>query len=143
MRTGRRILVVEDDPDIRSILQITLERVSIWKVATAATGSKALELATKEQFDAAILDVMLPGLDGPALFAQMQQRESTKDLSVVFLTAKTHNQELRELKSMGARGVLPKPFSPIELRQQIATLFGWEADLSPQPTEESEGVAWH
>ncbi len=122
----RTILIVDDEPDIRSIAEMALRFGSDWRVLTAAGGAEALEVATREQPDAIVLDVMMPGMDGPATLARLREEARTRRTPVVFFTAKAQPAELRKLTDADVAGVLSKPFDPLALRAQIARVLGWE-----------------
>ena len=127
MTGRRRILIVDDEDDIRELGRISLERVGGHEVMTASSGEEALEIAAREQPDGILLDAMMPGLDGPATLRRMREQESTRALPVAFLTARSHPADRAELEEMGARGVLSKPFDPMELPGKVAEVFGWDA----------------
>jgi CheY-like chemotaxis protein len=122
----RTILFVDDEPDIRSIAAMALRFSSDWRVLTASGGAEALEVATREQPDAIVLDVMMPGMDGPATLARLRQEVQTRQTPVLFCTAKAQPAELRRLSDADVAGVLSKPFDPMALRAQIARALGWE-----------------
>lgn len=119
-----RILLVEDDPDIRVIVKSALEMLAGFKVHACSSGAEAL--STVEQFapQLALLDVMMPELDGPGVLAQLRERPATAALPVIFLTAKATPQESERLRGLGAVGVLSKPFDPLDLHEQIRAI--WE-----------------
>lgn len=117
------ILVVDDDSVIRRIAEITLSRVGKWKVVTAESGARALELVSTLKPDLILLDVMMPGMDGPSTFAKIKDMENPVRMPVIFLTAKVQKQEVEEYLRLGAAGVLSKPFDPLSLPQEIIKLF--------------------
>ena len=122
---GRRILVVDDEADIRTVAGLALGRVGGMEVSVAASGSEALDLATASPPDAIVLDVMMPGMDGPATFEALRQEPATAAIPVVFLTAKTQAAERERLLALGADGVLAKPFDPMTLAAELAAVLGW------------------
>ena len=126
MTGARRILIVDDEDDIRELGRISLERVGGHEVLTASSGEEALALADSEQPDAILLDAMMPGLDGPSTLRRLREQESTVAIPVAFLTARSHPADRAELEEMGARGVLSKPFDPMELPAQVAAVLGWD-----------------
>ena len=121
----RHVLVVDDDDHIREVAQVSLEAVAGWQVSTAACGREGVDLARAARPDAIVLDVMMPDLDGPATLARLRADAATRDVPVVFLTAKTQAFERARLGGLGAAGVLAKPFDPMLLAQEITTLLGW------------------
>jgi CheY-like chemotaxis protein len=119
-----RLLLVEDDEDIRAIAHMSLERIGGWSVVDAACGEDALRLlAAGEVFAALVMDVMMPGLDGPATLRRLQDDGLLRGTPVVFLTAKTQRAERERLNALGAAGVLAKPFDPLTLPQQLDDLI--------------------
>jgi two-component system alkaline phosphatase synthesis response regulator PhoP len=124
-RAGRRILVVDDDASIREVTQVSLEMVGGHHVVTAACGREALVQARHDRPDAILLDVMMPGLDGPATFERLQAEPSTRDIPVILLTAKLQSNDRARLVALGVRAVLSKPFDPMTLPADVAEILGW------------------
>jgi CheY-like chemotaxis protein len=122
---GRRILVVDDDAGIREVTQVSLELVGGHQVTTAACGRDALVQARQERPDAILLDVMMPGLDGPATFERLQAEPSTRDIPVILLTARLQSSDRARLVGLGVRAVLSKPFDPMTLPGEVAEILGW------------------
>jgi len=122
----RRVLVVDDDDAVREVTQVSLELVAGWEVSVASNGPQALELSSANPPDAILLDVMMPSMDGPTTFARLQADPRTRDVPVVFLTAKVQPVERRRLEQLGVHGVLAKPFDPLRLHTQVADLLGWD-----------------
>jgi CheY-like chemotaxis protein len=110
-----KVLIVDDEEDIRKIARLSLERVGGMKVVEASTGADGVRLAGAEKPDAILLDVMMPALDGPGTLQSLRANAETADIPVVFLTAKAMPSEVERLKALGARGVLTKPFDPMTL----------------------------
>jgi len=122
----RSVLVVDDDDSIREIAQVTLEAVGGWRVYTASSGLEGIERAAREQPDAVLLDVMMPGLDGPSTVQQLQADGATREIPVVLLTAKVQAAERQRFAELpGVAGVIAKPFDPMRLPEQLAELLGW------------------
>lgn len=119
---ARTLLIIDDEPDIREIVEMLLTDDG-WTVLQAASGAAGLALARQAQPDAILLDVMMPVLDGPATLAQLQAHPATARIPVIFLTAKAQCSEIERLRSLGAAGVLIKPFDPMQLPAQIAQLL--------------------
>lgn len=126
MPETRRILVVDDDESIREVARASLELVGGYHVTTAVSGQDGLDAARTDMFDVILLDVMMPGLDGPATFAHLQDQAGTKHIPVVLLTAKTQASDRRRFAVLGVTGILTKPFDPMKLPAQIAEIVGWE-----------------
>jgi len=118
-----RICYVEDDEDIQRIVRMSLERVGKMTVEVVGDPMVAIERIIAFKPELVMLDWMMPGMDGPALFRKMKEVSETKDLPVVFITAKASQRELDELKTMGAIGTISKPFSPKDLPEQLRALW--------------------
>jgi two-component system OmpR family response regulator len=110
-----KVLIIDDEPDIRRIARLGLSRVGKMDVVDAGSGAEGLALARQERPDAILLDVMMPGLDGPSTLARLREDAATAAIPVVFLTAKSMAVELDRLRSLGVAGVLTKPFDPMTL----------------------------
>jgi len=123
--TPRRILVVDDEPDIREVATLALEAVGGHVVLQAASGREALAVAEAERPDAIVLDVMMPELDGPSTVVRLRERAATRDVPVVLLTAKVGAADRQRFDALGVRGVLTKPFDAMALAGELAALLGW------------------
>jgi two-component system OmpR family response regulator len=119
-----KVLIVDDEPDIRRIAKLGLSRVGGMEVVEAANGAEALVRAKEDKPDAVLLDVMMPGLDGPSTLARLREDPATSGIPVVFLTAKAIAAELERLNVLGAAGVLTKPFDPMTLARELRALLG-------------------
>jgi two-component system OmpR family response regulator len=120
-----RICYVEDDEDIQRIVRMSLERVGKMTVEVVSDPMVAIERMIAFKPDLVMLDWMMPGMDGPTLFKKMQETPETKDLPVVFITAKASQREQNELRTIGAAGTILKPFSPKDLPGQLRAI--WQA----------------
>ena len=118
-----RVCYVEDDEDIQRIVRMSLERIGKMTVEIVGDPMVAIDAIVGFKPDLVLLDWMMPGMDGPTLFRQMQENPQTKDLPVVFMTAKATPIELDELRSLGALGAISKPFSPKDLPEQLRALW--------------------
>jgi two-component system OmpR family response regulator len=118
-----RVCYVEDDEDIQRIVRMSLEKVGKMTVEVVGDPLVSIERMTAFKPELVLLDWMMPGLDGPALFRRMRETPATKDLPVVFITAKASQRELDELKALGAVGTISKPFSPRDLPDQLRALW--------------------
>ena len=119
-----KVLIIDDEDDIRRIACLSLTRVGKMEVVDASGGPEGVKKAASERPDAILLDVMMPGLDGPATLAALRSNPATAEIPVVFLTAKAMASEIERLMGLGARGVLTKPFDPMSLPQQLKTCLG-------------------
>jgi two-component system, OmpR family, response regulator len=120
---SKRVLLVDDAEDIRMISRISLERVGDWTVVPVASGQAALEALEREgPFDAVLLDVMMPGMDGPATLRQLRAHGLPAAVPIIFLTAKAQTPERPRLMSLGAAGVIAKPFDPMKLPDELARI---------------------
>ena len=121
VRTG---LLVDDDDDLRLIGEMALANVGGFQVHCARSGEEALELAERTPPDVILLDVMMPGLDGPSTFERLRERPTTAAIPVIFMTAKVQTHELERYQALGATGIIPKPFDPMTLSDQVRKLVG-------------------
>ncbi|RZU43341.1 response regulator [Edaphobacter modestus] len=121
----RQILIIDDEDDIREVASLSLEATVGWKVLTASSGSQGIELAISHQPDAILMDVMMPGVDGPTTFRQMQQIPAIVHIPVLLLTAKVQGVDKRRFADLGVTAVLFKPFDPLTLAEQIAEALHW------------------
>ncbi len=119
-----KILIIDDENDIRRIARLALSKVGKMDVIEASNGTEGLQKAELEQPDVILLDVMMPLLDGPSTLATLQSSNVTEHIPVIFLTAKAMPSELVRLRSLGVKGVLTKPFDPMTLATQIKDLLG-------------------
>jgi len=117
-----KVLVIDDEPDIRRIARLGLTKVGKMDVVEASNGTEGL--ARAERPDAILLDVMMPGLDGPSTLARLREDPDTAAVPVVFLTAKAIAAEVDRLRSLGAAGVLTKPFDPMTLARELRAALG-------------------
>lgn len=118
-----RVLLVEDEPDIQVIVSLALESLGGMTVRVCDTGSQALACAAEFKPDLILLDVMLPGMDGPTTLRALQERRDLAAIPVIFLTAKAQAHELQQLKSLGALDVIAKPFNPLTLADTIRAIW--------------------
>jgi len=121
-----RILVVDDSELVQELTRMALEARDDWEIRCAASGAEALALARAEPPDAVLLDVEMPGIDGPQTLAALRAAPATAHTPVVFLTAHDDPGELARLRTLGAAGVLAKPFDVSALADELAALLGWE-----------------
>jgi CheY-like chemotaxis protein len=118
-----KVLMVDDDQSIRRICQVSLSNVGRWQVILAESGYDGLELARKEKPDVILLDVMMPGMDGPTTLLKLREDEDLKHIPVILMTAKVQPQEVEQYTRLGATGVISKPFDPLTLPSEIRKLL--------------------
>jgi DNA-binding response OmpR family regulator len=127
MTTGRSVnpvvLVADDDPDILALVRFRLEREG-YDVVSAADGQAALEFALDHTPDLAVLDVMMPRLDGYEVTRRLREHEATKGMPIILLTARVGESDLERGFEMGADGYVTKPFSPQMLRERVQAALG-------------------
>ena len=131
----KHILLVDDEDDIREVAGITLEAVGGWRVSTASSGGEGIAKALAERPDAILLDVMMPGIDGPTTFGRLQAEPSTRGIPVILLTAKAQGADLRRFVKLGVAGVLTKPFDPMSLPERVAEVLAGAAERSTRVEE--------
>ena len=121
----RRILIIDDEDDIREVAALSLEATANWTILTACSGRDGIATAGAEQPDAILMDVMMPEMDGPTTFKLLQQNPATAGIPVVLLTAKVQGADQRRFAGLGVAAVLFKPFDPLTLAAQISEALGW------------------
>ncbi len=122
---SHRILIIDDEDDIREVATLSLETVAGWDVTTACSGTQGLTRAIEYQPDAILLDVMMPGMDGPTTFRELRKNPATAHIPVLLLTAKVQSSDQRRFADLGVEAVLFKPFDPLTLSAQMAAVLGW------------------
>jgi CheY-like chemotaxis protein len=123
---SHRILIIDDEEDIREVAGLSLETVAGWEVILASSGAQGIARAIEQQPDAILLDVMMPGMDGPATFRELRGNPATANIPVMLLTAKVQSTDQRRFADLGVAAVLFKPFDPLTLSTQIADVLGWD-----------------
>lgn len=121
----KRILIVDDEKDIRRVVQISLEKFAGWQTSAADSGQEGLFKAKTEAFDAILLDVSMPDMDGFQFFDHLQADTTTQSIPVVLLTAKVLPNDRQRFATMGVAGVITKPFNPMTVWNQVAEILGW------------------
>jgi len=117
-----RILYVDDEEDIRSIVEMSLE-LGGYQIKLCESGFQALEEVEGFAPDLILLDVMMPGIDGPETLARLRQIPSLVKIPVLFMTAKAQRQEIDDLLKLGAVDVLTKPFDPMALADNVQAIW--------------------
>ncbi len=120
---SRKILLIEDEKDIQTLVKMSLEFTGGHQVTAADNGLTGIEMAENEQPDVILLDVMMPKLDGFETFRRLQDKENTKNIPVIFLTAKAQKKEREQGLALGAIGYLTKPFDAMKLNEEMEALL--------------------
>ena len=118
-----KIMMVEDDLDIQVVASLALEAVGGFEVVVCSGGLEALERIEAFAPDLVVLDVMMPGMDGPTVLQHLRARPVTAQLPVVFMTAKAQSHEIAGYKALGALDVVTKPFDPMLLSQTLLDIW--------------------
>lgn len=118
-----RILYVEDDPDIQAIAVMVLETIHGFILESCSSGSEALQKAVQFKPDLVLLDVMMPGMDGPETLKGLRCFPELATTPVVFMTAKVQPQEVEGYLDLGALGVIAKPFDPMTLADELRAIW--------------------
>lgn len=118
-----RVLIIDDEEDTREIAKMSLSILGGLDVIDAENGKEGIEVASRERPDVILLDMMMPIMDGPSTLEALRSNDVTRDIPVIFLTAKAMTSEIEKLKRMGARGVLTKPFDPTTLASQVQAIL--------------------
>ncbi len=119
----KRILIIDDEPDIRETTQLCLEIIKGWDILTAGSSKEGIEKAILEQPDAVLLDVMMPEVDGLATFDQLQANPSTRHIPVILLTARAQAADQRQFTQLAIAAVITKPYDPLTLADQIDAIL--------------------
>lgn len=119
-----KVLLIDDDEDIRSLGQLSLEDIGQFETVIAASAREGIELAVATLPDLILLDVMMPDMDGFATLEELRSSPELKDIPVIFLTASGRPEDVDSYRRRGALGFIPKPFDPMTLPAQIRELIG-------------------
>jgi CheY-like chemotaxis protein len=126
MKQLSRILMVEDEPEIQMVARISLEAVGGFQVEMCSSGLEALERVGSVAPDLILMDVMMPGMDGPTTLQALRANPATSGYPIIFMTAKVQSHEISKYIDLGALGVIAKPFDPMSLASSVRTI--WEQD---------------
>lgn len=127
-----RVLHVDDEPDIRELVEISLGLDPDMAIKSCSSGGDALVAAAEWSPDVILMDVMMPVMDGPETLSHLREQETTAAIPVVFMTARAQTRELAQFMSLGAAGVIPKPFDPMTL---AGSLRGYLRSAPPELEE--------
>jgi CheY-like chemotaxis protein len=118
-----KVLIIDDEDDIRCVAALGLGILGGVEVVEADTGKEGVNKAAAEKPDVILLDMMMPEMDGPATLAALRDCPDTNHIPVIFLTARAMTNEVEQLKQMGAKGILTKPFDPTLLATQVRAIL--------------------
>jgi CheY-like chemotaxis protein len=124
MKCLARIMMVEDEPDIQAVARVALEAVGGFAVEMCSSGIEALQRVREIDPDLILMDVMMPGMDGPSTLKRLRENPETAGYPLIFMTAKVQAHEVSRYKEIGALGVIAKPFDPMTLAASVKSL--WE-----------------
>lgn len=115
-----RILHVDDEPDIRDIVDMSLSLNPDFQVRACESGAEAVVAAAEWSPQLILLDVMMPRMDGPTTLSQLRKNPRTSDIPVLFMTARAQTREVEQFIALGAQGVISKPFDPMTLADEVS-----------------------
>ena len=121
--TLNKILYVEDEPDIQAVAKLALEAIGGFTVKICSSGQEALTELPPFAPDLVLLDVMMPGMDGPTTLKALRNLEAARETPVIFMTAKVQPQEVAQYKALGALDVIAKPFDPMALSDMVRSIW--------------------
>jgi len=124
----KRVLIIDDEETIQTVVQFGIKMAVGWDVLTAGSGVQGIAVAQTEQPDVILLDVMMPDMDGISTFKALQAQTATENIPVIFLTAKAQTAEKRQFSSLGVSGVITKPFNSLQLPEQISRILHWDGE---------------
>ena len=119
----KKILYAEDEPDVQTIVELTIQTMSDYEIKICNNGKKLLECVEDYKPDLILLDVMMPEMDGPTTFKNLLDNENTKKIPVIFVTAKAQVHEVEKFKEIGSLGVITKPFTLMNLCDEIQEIW--------------------
>ena len=119
----RHILCVDDEDDILEVTKLCLESIGGFRVTCCDSGAKIVSMVESEKPDLILLDVMMPSMDGPSALKFLQQSTAPPHVPVVFMTARVQPAEVSEYLSLGAVGVVAKPFDPMQISAQVSDIW--------------------
>ncbi|GAB4377499.1 MAG: response regulator [Elainellaceae cyanobacterium] len=121
--TVKKVLVIDDEADLRKLIQTCLEVMTEWQVLTAGSGKEGLTKAQTQQADVILLDIMMPEMDGLATLQQLRANSATRHIPVILLTAKERSIQQSQFTNLNVCGTIGKPFNPLNLADQITAVL--------------------
>ncbi|MCU0570117.1 MAG: response regulator [Oculatellaceae cyanobacterium Prado106] len=131
MKTIKKVLVIDDEDDLRKLIQTCLELTAGWRVTTASSGQEGLAKAQTDPPDIILIDVMMPGMDGLTLLQHLRADASTQQIPVILLTAKGRSSTPDPFAQWNIQGTIRKPFKPLTLAEQITSVLSQSSDFTP------------
>jgi CheY-like chemotaxis protein len=122
----KRILIIDDEADIREVVRVSLEEFAGWQTSTAASGQEGLQIAQAEALDAILLDVSMPDMDGFQVHQALQSNPYTQTIPIILLTAKALPSDQRRFAALRVSGVITKPFDPLTVWMQVSEIMQWK-----------------
>ncbi|MEB3887139.1 response regulator [Lyngbya sp. CCY1209] len=123
---SKRILIIDDEPDILEVLRCCLTSLAGWQVYCADSGFEGIDLASEVRPDAILLDLMMPSMDGLTVLRHLRDREETRNIPVILISAKIQLLSARRQQQLKVAGAIPKPFHPRSIVCEIQTFLGWD-----------------
>jgi two-component system alkaline phosphatase synthesis response regulator PhoP len=121
----KRILIIDDEETIQTVVQFGIKITASWEVFAAGSGEQGIRIAQIESPDAILLDIMMPDMNGITTLKILQSYAETREIPVIFLTAREQPLEKCQVSDLGVKGVITKPFNSLELPGQIARILAW------------------
>lgn len=125
MNATKKILIVDDEEDIRDVVRVSLEEFAGWLTTTATSGIEGLKIAQTEALDAILLDISMPDMNGLEMCEALQTNPKTQKIPVIVLTAKVLPSDRRRFIDLDVAGVITKPFDPMTIWMQVAEILDW------------------
>lgn len=125
MTQTKRILIVDDEADIRDVVRVSLEEFGRWQTVAATSGMEGLQIAKTEVLDAILLDISMPDMDGFQVYEALQADPETQNIPVIMLTAKARLSDRERFEQLALAGIISKPFDPMTIWRQVADILGW------------------
>jgi len=123
---SKNILIIDDEQDLRELVQLSLNCFTDWQVSTAAMGAEGVQQAIAQSFDAILLDISMPDMDGFQVFEQLRTCATTQATPVILLTAKVQPNDRRRFLTMDIAGIITKPFASETIAADIAEILDWQ-----------------
>jgi len=125
MEKAKQVLIVDDEEDIRDVVQVSLEEFAGWKTITAPSGVEGIQIARIEVPDAIVMDISMPDMDGFQMYEQLQAEPTTQKIPLIVLTAKVLPSDRQRFAQLNVAGIITKPFDPMTIWRQVAEILDW------------------